>query len=40
MGKERPSEKEGYFGEFGGRYSPEILHDALVELEAMSYNFV
>ncbi|AVQ13090.1 tryptophan synthase subunit beta [Leptospira santarosai] len=37
MGKERPSEKEGYFGEFGGRYSPEILHDALVELEVM-YN--
>ncbi|AXR64707.1 tryptophan synthase subunit beta [Leptospira mayottensis] len=35
MGKKRHSGKEGYFGEFGGRYSPEILHDALVELEAM-----
>lgn len=34
MGKEHHSGKEGYFGEFGGRYSPEILHDALVELEA------
>lgn len=30
MGKEN---QQGYFGEFGGRYSPEILHDALVELE-------
>ncbi len=28
MGKEN---QQGYFGEFGGRYSPEILHDALVE---------
>ncbi|EMJ92521.1 tryptophan synthase subunit beta [Leptospira alstonii] len=34
MGKASHFEKEGYFGEFGGRYSPEILHDALVELEA------
>ncbi|XDD49202.1 tryptophan synthase subunit beta [Leptospira sp. WS92.C1] len=35
MGKESNySEKKGYFGEFGGRYAPEILHDALVELES------
>ena len=26
-------EKQGYFGEFGGRYAPEILTDALVQLE-------
>lgn len=26
-------EKQGYFGEFGGRYAPEILTDALIQLE-------
>ena len=26
-------EKDGYFGDFGGRYAPEILTDALVQLE-------
>lgn len=30
-------EKTGYFGEFGGRYAPEILTEALVELEE-TYN--
>lgn len=30
MGKNLP----GYFGEFGGRYSPEILTEALEELES------
>lgn len=29
--------KNGYFGEFGGRYAPEILMKALIELEAV-YN--
>lgn len=34
MAKERSfTEKEGYFGDFGGRYSPEILTEALIELE-------
>ncbi|PJZ76758.1 tryptophan synthase subunit beta [Leptospira neocaledonica] len=34
MAKERNfTEKEGYFGDFGGRYSPEILTEALIELE-------
>lgn len=33
MGKNAP----GYFGEFGGRYAPEILTEALEELEA-TYN--
>ncbi len=38
MAKERSfTEKEGYFGEFGGRYAPEILTEALIELEEM-YN--
>lgn len=27
------SDKDGYFGEFGGRYAPEVLTEALVELE-------
>ncbi len=27
------NEKKGYFGEFGGRYAPEILTSALIELE-------
>ena len=26
-------EEQGYFGDFGGRYAPEILTDALVQLE-------
>lgn len=26
-------EKQGYFGDFGGRYAPEILTDALLQLE-------
>ncbi|TGM18801.1 tryptophan synthase subunit beta, partial [Leptospira selangorensis] len=30
MGKNQP----GYFGEFGGRYAPEILTEALEELES------
>ena len=29
--------KNGYFGEFGGRYAPEILTSALQELE-LTYN--
>lgn len=34
MAKERSfTEKEGYFGDFGGRYAPEILTEALIELE-------
>ncbi|EQA46689.1 tryptophan synthase, beta subunit [Leptospira broomii serovar Hurstbridge str. 5399] len=38
MAKERSfTEKEGYFGEFGGRYAPEILTEALIELES-TYN--
>ncbi|PJZ24244.1 tryptophan synthase subunit beta [Leptospira hartskeerlii] len=38
MAKERSfTEKEGYFGDFGGRYSPEILTEALIELEE-TYN--
>ncbi|MCX7998478.1 MAG: tryptophan synthase subunit beta [Leptospiraceae bacterium] len=31
------SYKNGYFGEFGGRYAPEILTEALIELETV-YN--
>ncbi|PJZ69205.1 tryptophan synthase subunit beta [Leptospira perolatii] len=27
------TEKEGYFGDFGGRYAPEILTEALLDLE-------
>ncbi|MDX1961377.1 MAG: tryptophan synthase subunit beta [Leptospiraceae bacterium] len=37
MKEARENESKGYFGEFGGRYAPEILTDALLELER-TYN--
>jgi tryptophan synthase beta chain len=33
------NEKKGYFGEFGGRYAPEILTSALIELEEVYKKF-
>jgi len=33
------NEKKGYFGEFGGRYAPEILTSALIELEGVYKKF-
>jgi tryptophan synthase beta chain len=33
MKKDRAKEKEGFFGEFGGRYSPEVLMPAILQLE-------
>jgi len=32
-----PEEKTGFFGEFGGRYSPEVLMPALIELEEVYF---
>jgi len=37
MSKFKFSFKDGYFGEFGGRYAPEVLTEALLELEK-TYN--
>ncbi|HQI21323.1 MAG TPA: pyridoxal-phosphate dependent enzyme, partial [Leptospiraceae bacterium] len=31
------SEKSGFFGEFGGRYSPEVLMPAILELEEVYF---
>jgi tryptophan synthase beta chain len=39
MKKIEYNKKNGYFGEFGGRYAPEILTSALQELEAVYKKF-